>query len=100
VNGAFAALLITGYVYDIQGARNVVIGCIVFFTFIAFRLLMVEVKAQKPRPVPLWLDATYDTVVTSFLFWHGAWWLAGMYVFHSLALLHYFEKKLDCKSNT
>lgn len=73
INATVTALLLVGFLADVQGARNVALFYIWAVAALSTLFLIDPSKAGKPgRSVPVWLSAPYSTAVVGFLVWHGA----------------------------
>lgn len=103
-NGLFAALLVAGFVYGIEGAENVALF-IVWVTSIISLFFptekVVEVLREKKHmpPIKRSIDGAFDVVVICFLVWHGAVASGIAYFVHFVMLQLTWEKLSEPKKS-
>jgi hypothetical protein len=95
VNSAFLVLLYSALVKEISGAQNLA----VFVTWVAlassFATLLPPVQERmrsEGRPVPCWLDDSFDAVVVVLMVWHGWLVVGAVYAVHSVIVQFAREK--------
>lgn len=95
VNSAFLALVYSALVKEISGAQNLA-GFVTWVAFISsFATLLPPVQEQmsrEGRPVPRWLDDSFDAVVVVLMVWHGEIVLGAVYAAHSVVVQFAREK--------
>jgi hypothetical protein len=87
INGLFAVLLYFGFIENIDGAKRLAIFMVwllLVFTFFIFKDEIQKKLQTRGRPVPAWMDVTYDIGVICFLIWFGAWWTGIAYTLHAI----------------
>lgn len=85
LNGAFAAAMVAGYTYEIDGARylfNFYLWVTVVLTFTVFIPEVKEAMVAKGPSVPEWMNVVFDLSICSFLAWYGHPVMAAAYLFH------------------
>ncbi|QNK01758.1 hypothetical protein [Dyella telluris] len=85
LNGAFAAAMVAGYTYDIEGARYLFKFYFWVTVILTLFVFVPEIKvamAKQGPSVPEWMNVVYDLSICSFLAWYGHPVMAAAYFFH------------------
>ena len=95
VNGVFLAVLIAGFMYDIEWAAitytvMTILAVLVFIGLYAIRNGL-KIMTNKPRPVPLWLDRLYDLSSFGVLVWSGHLILAVAYIVSMFGIVNIMQ---------
>lgn len=91
-NGIFASMLYLGLIEGMTGAANAALF-IAWWTIVMAILMTAIAKEkviahwrEKPSPVPMWVDWTFDMAVCLLMAWHGWWVTVAFYAIHTLLL--------------
>lgn len=89
LNGLFSASIFYGFFMGVNGAKNLTIFW-AWFVFISSLALFTESSQktlkEKGRPIPAWIDVTYDVGIVCVFVYFSAFWTGTIYLIHMLLL--------------
>ena len=87
VNSAFLALLYCALVKEMSGAENLVVFVTGVSLVSALATMLPPVQEEmrrEGRPVPRWLDDSFDALVVVLMVWYGWIVVGAIYAAHSV----------------
>ena len=86
INSAFSGLLWFAVARGVEGAQNIVLALVwllLLMTPLMWTADMQKTLAERGRPIPAWVDHTFDLAIVAVLLWHG-WMATGIaYLLHA-----------------